>query len=54
MIRSYSRVFFLKEWGVELIGGNFCKFKILILVLEGIDVVIDVVILRLIDFLSIK
>jgi uncharacterized protein YbjT (DUF2867 family) len=54
LVRSLRRAAFLKEWGAELIGGNFCNPETLPPALEGMDAVIDAATARATDSLSIK
>lgn len=52
--RSLKKGTFLKEWGAELVTGNFCKPETLPPVLEGVDALIDAATARVGDSLSIK
>ena len=41
LVRSFQRSAFLREWGVELMRGNLCRYETLEPALEGVDAVID-------------
>lgn len=54
LVRSMNKASFLKEWGAELVKGDFCKPETLPPALEDIDVIIDAATARATDSLSIK
>ncbi len=54
LVRSLKKAAFLKEWGAQLVEGDFCKKETLPRALEGIEAVIDAATARATDSLSIK
>lgn len=54
LVRNQQRASFLKEWGAELVPGDFCKPETLPPALEGIDAVIDAATTRANSSKSIK
>lgn len=54
LVRSLNKASFLKEWGAELVKGDFCKPQTLPDALEGIEAVIDAATSRATESLSIK
>lgn len=54
LVRNVNKASFLKEWGADVVKGDFCKPTTLPPALEGIDVIIDAATARATDSLSIK
>lgn len=54
LVRNQQKASFLREWGAELVVGNFCQPETLPAALEGIDAVIDAATTRPNSSLSIK
>lgn len=54
LVRNVNKASFLKEWGAEVVKGDFCKPQTLPPALEGIDAVIDAATSRATESLSIK
>jgi len=54
LVRNARKASFLKEWGAELVEGDFCQPETLPAALEGIEAVIDAATARATDSLSIK
>ncbi|MDJ0510752.1 MAG: SDR family oxidoreductase [Crocosphaera sp.] len=54
LVRNARKAAFLKEWGAELMVGDFCKPETLPRVLEGMEAIIDAAAARPTDSLSIK
>ena len=54
LVRSLRKAAFLKEWGAELVVGNFCDPETLPFALEGVTAIIDAATTRATDSLSIR
>ncbi len=54
LVRNARKAAFLKEWGAELVMGDFCKPQTLPPALEGMEAIIDAAAARPTDSLSMK
>jgi uncharacterized protein YbjT (DUF2867 family) len=54
LVRNARKAAFLKEWGAELVGGDFCKPETLPPALEGVEAIIDAAAARPTDNRSMK
>ncbi len=54
LVRNARKAAFLKEWGAELVMGDFCKPETLPPALEGMEAIIDAAAARPTDSLSMK